>query len=317
MLLILTNRNDLAADYVIIRLLERGLPYFRINSEDVIEADYEINISNMRSELIMTLQGKALRFEDVCSVWFRRQIYPNVEAFIPEGQRSFAVGELLHLVEGILPRSNCRWIDDPERVRFAERKLQQLNMAKELGVPIPETIVSNDSHVLREFASSHETGVVCKPIFRGLYSSGRETRSAYVRRADPSEFVEAMDPRVFPTLLQQLIPKGKDLRITAVGQQLYGVEITTESGQLDWRLPHAVTQYRQITVPPDIATACRSILGQLGLTCGAFDIAVSPEGDWFFLEVNPVGEWAWLDVELDLGIRDTLIDFLYLGGPEC
>lgn len=317
MLLILSNRNDLATDYVIIRLIELSLPYFRINAEDVTEADYGISISNSNSEFTMSVQGKLLHFEDVHNVWYRRQIYPNVEEIIPDAQQSFAIGELLHLTEGIFPRNSCRWIDDPDRVRFAERKLQQLKVAKDLGVPIPETIVSNDSGVLYEFASSHKTGVVCKPIFRGLHSSGRETRSAYTRRVEPAEFEDTKTDRVFPTLLQRLIPKGKDLRITVVGQRLYGVEIVTDDRHLDWRLPHVNAQYCQIIVQPDIATACQSLLERLGLTCGAFDFAVSPKGNWFFLEVNPVGEWAWLDIELDLGIRDALIDFLYLRGTRC
>ena len=188
MLLILSNRDDLASDYVIVRLIEWGLAYFRINAEDITEADYKIEISNIKSICAMTVQGKTLHFDKVSCVWFRRQFYPIIGASISEEQRSFAVGELLHLIEGILPRSQCRWIDDPERVRFAERKPQQLKVANELGVPIPETIVSNNSQVLHGFVSSHETGVVCKPIFRGLYMFDQEIRSAYTRRVDPTEF---------------------------------------------------------------------------------------------------------------------------------
>ena len=122
---------------------------------------------------------------------------------------------------------------------------------------------------------------------------------------------------MFPTLLQRLIPKGKDLRITVVGQHLYGVEVVTKDGQIDWRLPDIDAQYRRITVQPSIAAACRKILERIQLSCGAFDFAVSPDGDWFFLEVNPVGEWACLDVKLNLGICDALIDFLYLERSKC
>lgn len=131
------------------------------------------------------------------------------------------------------------------------------------------------------------------------------------------DFGPCEQTHVFPTLLQQLIPKGKDYRITAVGRRLFGVEITTPNRCLDWRLPDVGVEYQPIIVGPPIAAACVALLDELSLNCGAFDFAVSPSGQWFFLEVNPVGEWAWLDTRLRLGIRDALIDLLCPESTKC
>ncbi len=35
MLLILTSNKDLTADFLIVELIKRGLPYFRLNAEDL------------------------------------------------------------------------------------------------------------------------------------------------------------------------------------------------------------------------------------------------------------------------------------------
>lgn len=312
MLLIVSNRRDLAADYVVARILERRYPYFRINAEDLSEADYHLQLSNSAPNLVVTILGRTLHLRDVSSVWYRRQLFPNVNDVIAECDRPFAEGELVHLIEGALPRLGCRWVDDPDRVRFAERKLQQLKVATANGIPIPETIISTNPDTLCEFVRSHERGVVCKPIFRGLHSHGKQIRAAYTRLATADEFENLKEGQVFPTLLQQLIPKGSDLRVTVIGSHIFGVEISTHDRVLDWRLPDVRPCNRRIEVPTQVASACRLMLDRLGLTCGAFDFAISPEGDYFFLEVNPVGEWAWLDIELGLGIRDALIDFLYL-----
>lgn len=44
MLLILSSDQDFAVDYLIVKLLERGLPYFRINSEDLIKFEAMIRL---------------------------------------------------------------------------------------------------------------------------------------------------------------------------------------------------------------------------------------------------------------------------------
>lgn len=309
--MILSDRSDLSADYVIVALLERGLPYFRLNSEDLSEADYSVQFSTDSAESVVTVFGRSLELDTVASVWFRRQFSPRTAHAVAPAQSRFADGELSALIEGLLPRHASRWIDDPDRVRLAERKLYQLRCANALGIRFPNTIVSSDIGELRAFAEAHSTGVVCKPMFRGLFQSGTELRSAYTRIASPAEFDALKDTRVFPTLLQQFIPKGRDLRVTVIGRSYFGVEIETDDGAVDWRLPDATARCRPIPIDSAIESACRSLLEHLGLTCGAFDFALSPEGQWYFLEVNPVGEWAWLDIELDLGIRDVLVDYLY------
>jgi len=225
--------------------------------------------------------------------------------------RLFAFSELSHIVEGLFPNSNVRWVDHPSSVWMAERKLQQLRAAVDLGVPIPRTIISTELHKLQKFVKTHPNGVICKPIFRGINFINGEAESAYTRIVRIEELEQLAEERTFPTLLQELIPKGKDLRITVVGDKFYGVEIITSKKIVDWRVPEAKPKYSRYDVPEVLKIYCKKILSHFGLTYGAFDFAVDPGGDSYFLEVNAVGEWAWLDRELNLGIREALINFFY------
>lgn len=93
MLLILSNRNDLTVDYVISRLIERGIPYFRLNAEDLLDANYDIEISNSESECAIAVNGRSLRIAEVETIWFRRQIYPSIDSRVADRERGFAVGE--------------------------------------------------------------------------------------------------------------------------------------------------------------------------------------------------------------------------------
>jgi glutathione synthase/RimK-type ligase-like ATP-grasp enzyme len=310
-LLIFSNRADFTVDYVICRLLERGLPYFRINSEEISTAFYELEYRERTVSQHIAIAERELFIEDVTSVWYRRKPTPQVSSIVPLNDRNFAFGELTHVIEGLSPDSSILWVDYPSAVHFAERKLQQLRAAIKLGLPIPDTLVSTNPNKLQDFVMSHPQGVICKPIFRGLNIIGDDAESAFTRIIDVEEISKLSNDWTFPTLVQGAIPKGSDLRITVVGDKLFSVEITTKEKRIDWRLPDANPTYSPYSLSMRVKDQCLNMLKYFGLCYGAFDFAVSPNGDIYFLEVNAVGEWAWLDRKLELGIREALINLLY------
>ena len=313
MLLILSNLSDFTVDYVICDLLEKGIEYFRLNSEEIGTAEYDLRYEKDVCNIEIDVAKKKLQLKDVKSIWYRRKPTPEVPSSISEKDRNFAFNELSHIIDGILPQKSVRWVDHPSSVRLAERKLQQLRVAVDFGMRIPRTIISTNPHSLIEFAKKELKGVICKPIFRGLNIVGSQAESAYTRLVSDDELESILENPTFPTLLQEFVPKGSDLRITVVGNHFWGVEITTKIHAVDWRMPEVSPEYRIFEVPDDLKKQCKAILNFFGLTYGAFDFAVSPDGQVYFLEVNAVGEWAWLDRELNLGIKNVIVDHLYTG----
>src|SRR5215467_558995 len=102
MLLILTSDQDLTADFLIVRLRRRGLPYFRINAEDWAAANYTYCIDAETVRRDISLGPKVLDLEQVCSVWYRRALQPSPSAILPRSERAFIAGELRHFATGIV-----------------------------------------------------------------------------------------------------------------------------------------------------------------------------------------------------------------------
>jgi glutathione synthase/RimK-type ligase-like ATP-grasp enzyme len=48
----------------------------------------------------------------------------------------------------------------------------------------------------------------------------------------------------------------------------------------------------------------------LGLSYGAIDMIVTPEGEFIFLEVNPHGAWLWIENEIGTPIAASLAESL-------
>ena len=67
-----------------------------------------------------------------------------------------------------------------------------------------------------------------------------------------------------------------------------------------------------LRLPLDVATGLRQLAARLGLSYGAADLVVTPDGRHVFLEINPAGEWFWLDDvfgprALSTAIAETLL----------
>jgi hypothetical protein len=54
-------------------------------------------------------------------------------------------------------------------------------------------------------------------------------------------------------------------------------------------------------------------LEAFGLSFGAFDFVVTPDGEWVMFECNPFGQYGWLEEALDLPITAALADLLTNG----
>ncbi len=320
MILIITNRHDLTADFLIIELRNRGIDYIRFNTEDY-PCNATITLTESLAESACTLQlsQRRLNLHEVRSVWFRRPVPPVVSLKILDPNlRDVAAKESLESIEGLWRVMDCLWVSRPDAVRRAESKPLQLHVARQLGFAVPETVLTNDPVVAKTFVSKHDM-VVCKPLRCGQVSRGERVALIFanvLRGADKDE-LDAV--RYAPTLLQQYIPKRGDIRVTVIGQEVFAVEIDSqacEETKHDWRRgENASLDYSIHELPPAVARQCRDLVRTLDLRFGAIDLVLSAEEDeYFFLEINPNGQWAWLQQRLpDLPLRETLSLYLAEG----
>jgi hypothetical protein len=171
-LLIVTDRQDFTADFVIVRLLERGLSYYRLNSDQLAASTMTLRVGGgRRPQRVIACGGASIDLEHVQCVWYRRAVRPAAPESIEPGLRPFAASELRHLYEGLICDPDIRWVNPPEATDRAERKVYQLRIAEKHGLRVPSTIVSTDIEGIANFAD-REGPVICKPISQGLISSG-------------------------------------------------------------------------------------------------------------------------------------------------
>jgi len=314
MLLILTSDKDLTADFLIVELINRHLPYFRLNAEELTKADFTFSLTENTVRREVSVGTRTLDLNEVEAVWYRRAIHPGSIAALSRGERVFVAGELRHLAMGLVLNPDVTWVNPIDSVSVAEHKLYQLQIARQLGFRVPRTLVSRDPLELRSFAAANEFGTICKPIFHGMFVDEASSYSVYTRRVTPESF-DADSVKICPVLLQEEIVRSADVRATFIGPQCFVADIKGDPSLVDWRDPDVPVSYSASSLSDDVQRMCREMLAKLGLIYGAFDFVRTPEGDLVFLEVNPTGEWAWLEDRLGFPMRDAFIQLFY-GGCE-
>jgi len=315
--LIVTTKVDVTADYVVLALQDRGVNFYRLNTEDLPEtamSSFQTG-GNGLEQWTWVGGSRTVDLSAVWGIWYRRHRLPVLGVEMPEGWKDFCLRECDWFLRGALLAREVRWMSYPPAVAAAEAKLFQLMVARNLGLTVPRTLVTNDPTDARKFCIEQGGSIIAKAVRVGYVDDSASGMAIFSNLVTLDELAaNADDLRLAPVIFQQFIDKVYDLRITIVGDRIFSARIDSqaiESAKIDWRrsetdnLPHAIAN-----LPDDVSQGCLALLKRLGLTFGAIDMVVDREGRHYFLEVNPSGQWAWLQDRLRFDIAGAIADWL-------
>jgi ATP-grasp ribosomal peptide maturase len=308
--LVLTQRLDPTADYVINELNQRGAPVFRA---DAAEFPQTLTASARLTEDIWSgtfrIPGRQLRLEDVTGIYYRR---PTPFGF-PEGmsgpERQWANAEA-RLGFGGLLASLPGWLNHPSSIARAEYKPAQLVAARHAGLRVPATLLTNDPAEARQFADTVGP-VIYKPFSPGGVSAAGKNRLIYASRVAPEELDDS-SIRLTMHLFQEWVEHDYAVRLTVVQGRFFAASIRAHSAAAvaDWRSDYGSLTYDAVETPRPVRLGVGRLMAGLDLRFGALDFLVTPEGNWVFLEINPNGQWAWIEEETGLPITAAIADAL-------
>lgn len=318
MILIVTNRKDRTADFGVLEMQRRRVPYFRFNTEDFPrEARSGVRLGRDSITGHLTTRKGKLELDDIQSVWFRRPVAPDPAPQIVEPRaRQFSAVESLAYIEGLWRTLDCFWVSNPDRIRAAESKLLQLSIARGLGFSIPTTLVTSDPDEARDFLAE-ASKVVYKPLRQSRLEHHQGAMSIFtsVVRGSHASQLEAV--KFAPCIFQEYVPKRLEVRITVFGSEVFATEIhsqASEEAKDDWRRsPARAIRHSAHTLPQEIEAKSIQLVETLGLAFGAIDMVLTPRGEYVFLEINPNGQWAWIEQRTGQPMSHSLVDLLVNG----
>lgn len=302
MILIITHKEDYTSDFVINKLNEQEIAYFRLNCEDILTYDFKIN-----EFLNFSING----IDSFKSIWFRRTKLANFSSYSIE-QQDFLQNEydsFLKNLFSILYSQN--WLSNPNNVYIAENKLLQLKIARSIGFLIPKTLVTTDRKYIKKFYNENNGQTILKPFWNSKMISEGKMKLLFTNLLSKNHIDQIDELEISPTIFQDYIEKKKEYRVTIVDKNIFVASVNSQSDKktiVDWRRGNLT--FKKDELPIEIKKKCFELVNRLGLNFGAIDLIQDKDDNIIFIEINPNGQWVWIEIDTGLEISKSIINYL-------
>ena len=322
--LIITKSDDNESiEFVTRAVEEKGGSVYRFDTDRFpTEIELVAHYGKGTKRLILTSEQGELDLEKVTAIWHRRL---NIGGQIPTSMdrqlRSASVGESRATVMGMLASLKTFRIDPVQRIRHAENKQLQIQVAREMNLEVPRSLITNSPSAVLEFAKTCGNGIVTKMLSSfAVYENGKE-RVVFTNPVKPHDLEDLSGLRLCPMTFQERIPKALELRVIVVGREVFSASIDSQASERathDWRRDGIglIEEWKSYDLPVEVKERLLRLMDYFGLNYGAIDIIVTPDSRHIFLEVNPAGEFFWLERCPGLPVSKALANVLLGFAPR-
>lgn len=228
---------------------------------------------------------------EVRTVWWRRpQKFQLPESIVDTTHRRLALSEASTAFAGLYQSMEAFWINTPLRDSAASHKPWQLAVAQEIGLDVPDTLITSDPEAARGFWGACDGDVIYKQ-FTALPDAWRETRRIGAQEVACAELV-----RLSPVIFQRRIAAVADVRVTIIGEDVFAASVRVDELRydVDVRLNLAVRWVRH-ELPEATVRLLLTLMRRLELVYGAIDLRLTQDGRYIFLEINPGGQFLFIE----------------------
>ncbi|MET8524725.1 hypothetical protein [Micromonospora sp. NPDC005172] len=296
------------------KLLERqGYPVVVYKTDRLLSGEDKLQVNLSGETPSITYNGVSIASEDLSAAWYRKVgSFSLADADSQLAKQLYMNNEVRALHDTIWPSLYPEgiWLSAPGNIAHADRKLQQLLIARQVGFSVPQTMVGSDWKSLISTLLPSQQSLMIVKMMRGVISDENQIKAmptTILNRQKATELAAYTSP--FPGLYQPYIPKAREWRVTVVGQQVFPAAIYTESSAKDdWRIHQEslAVQFKSEELPDGVGELCIQYLQEMGIGFGAFDLIERPDGEVVFLECNPNGQYGWLEEDLALPISEAI-----------
>ncbi len=308
MILLLTHSGDFYTIDGVEAALQRLQADYRRLDTDRFPLDYNL-VARPGQGLWLEAGDQTLALHEATAVWNRR-LYPGrVPPELDPDAARFASETCRTALFNALDRLNqARWINPFRAQEAAENKLWQLDVATQVGLRVPPTLITNSAAQVRAFAQQHPR-LITKLLLQAVQSMEAHPAFAYTTRVQPEhlEHLEAL--KLMPQIFQPELTKKAEYRVIAVNGQIFtGALKGAAEDLLDWRQATAESGLTWDKAQLEESTQARihQLMERMDLKFGALDFIDDGSGEPWFLEINPAGEWGWLERDLGYPISEAI-----------
>jgi glutathione synthase/RimK-type ligase-like ATP-grasp enzyme len=344
---IVSQLHEPNVDQVIARLERRGVDFFRFDTETLpLVSTVRVYDDGSDSYAVISCNGQTVDTRQITTIWRRRIGEFILPDNLDERTEGFVKYECAALLHSFFEKIECFWVNHFLSDYRANIKSYQLQVARQVGLRVPRTLVTNEPEAVEEFMNQCNSKILFKPVIGLIHGGphdfsqeaaikykGQFRLSPHILTERPTSlktvFSQLLTPEKIPYLkflpgcpatFQEYIEKRFDVRITIIGNELFAVEVHSQDNsetQIDFRRqaldPVGFLDHEIHHLPDQTAQKLLCLMNKLQLVFGCVDMVLTPEGEYVFLEVNTAGQWGWMEHLLGLPMTDVLTELLIRG----
>jgi RimK-like ATP-grasp domain len=279
------------------------VPHVTFHQRRFAEMDVEFQIAAGQVTGQMRFGADTFRLEDFTAVFTRLMDYrllPEVENLphdAPERLHCHQVhAAIMHWYE-IAPG---RVMNRRSEVDSSFSKPLQTQLIQDCGFATPDTVVTNDPDIVRQFKRDHG---------RVIYKSTSYIRSI-VSLLEDDDMARLFSLNACPVQFQEFI-EGDNLRVHTVGQHVHATRIS--SSTVDYRysyLEDQVERLEAVEISDDLAAKCLALAATFGLEFAGIDLKLATNGEVHCLEVNSSPAFSYYQLHTGQAISRSVAELL-------
>lgn len=322
-ILIWTNPNDTHAVAVKLLMERRGHSVSIFCMSDFpSNLSMNLSMSNGGSEALVRGHNGGIEQGAFDVVLIRKMGKAVVSNALHENDRNFARAEADVVAQSIhefFDSSGIFWVNPHQGLRDAKLKSLQLKFAREAGLNIPDTLISNDPERVLSFCKNNGGCIVVKNFFPALWVDIEKGHKISMTKLIDTNTIEInrLSIRFCPSIFQRYIKKKYEIRIVVMGETMFSGKIDShfdDSMFVDWRNAqnHGIKfPLEPILIPDSIANKIVKFMKSMNLVFGCIDLIYSNDESYYFLEVNPFGQFLWMEMtNSEFPLLTAFCDFL-------
>lgn len=311
MILVLSDRNDLATYRVVKNLEYQGNEVIIITDEDIVT---DINISEQ--DIKLRTEIAEIRFSEIKAYWYRRGNFNLKQTetvnVSPEMQKDMSnersmTQELLHVALLRKPHLGSIFNADLNRMAVLWR-------ARECGLETPGMGLFNTKSDLCKFQEKHNK-IIVKPLGNGAnFIRNNKLFVTYTSIFSKQDI--RLLPEYFPaSLFMEYVEKKYEVRVFYIDGECYSLATFSQGDpltEIDYRRYNKQDPNRNAyyELPEAVQVKIRSLMNVLNLNTGSVDIIVTPDDRFVFLEVNPVGQFLNIEELTNQNLSARIAEYL-------
>lgn len=283
---------------------ESGAPYVFFNQRHFADAEFDFEIRAGRVDGRFKIDGDTYALSEFKAVFPRMmddRFLPELSGEPDSSPKRRACRTLHDAIHRWTEVADARVVNRSGPMSSNFSKPYQTQLIQSYGFLIPETLITTDPALVREFRERH--GRVIFKSISGVRSIVRTLEDDDVKRLNLI--------RLCPTQFQAFVA-GTNLRVHTVGGHVFATAISTDA--TDYRYAHRQTgdaaDLRAVELSDRLAEKCLALARGLGLDFAGIDLKVTPDDRVYCFEVNPSPAFSYYEGNTDQPISRAVARYL-------